>query len=153
MNLSFLQKTSSLFLHIWGRWSDYKNWTLWQISRSAFRPFALNKGRQGKLRSYSSSPKTSKDPSQALFIKYLSEWVSVNRYPKGVLQKSWVSLILTVSWTGLNWLSKATTRNITAKDLGQKRITHFSIGKLLSTYNWNKACPRLLGRTKESPEN
>lgn len=28
------------------KWSDYKIWVLWEMSRSAFRPFALYKGRE-----------------------------------------------------------------------------------------------------------
>lgn len=127
------------------KWSDYKIWVLWEISRSAFRPFALYKGREKMeyeaTELWQFSKKTSGGQSQALFIKFLIDSISVNRYFKRVLEKSWLSLILTVSWTGLNWVSKVTTRNITEKDVGQKRIIYFSSGESLSTYKWNKVCP------------
>lgn len=63
---------------------------------------------------------------QALLIQYLSERVSVKRYVKRALEKFWLSVALTVSWTGLDWVSKVTTRNSTEKDTEQKRITESS---------------------------
>lgn len=121
-----LQKTSSLFLHIWGRWSEVTTKSehcqrFPRVLSDILPSIKAGKGWSMKLRSYSSSSKTPGGPSQALFIQFLSERVSANRYPERVLEKSWLSFILTVSWTGLNWLSKVTTRNITEKYVAQKK--------------------------------
>lgn len=137
----FSTEASNLFLQIWGRWSEVttKSEHCERFPGVLLETLPSIKERD-EVSTNRSSPKIAGGLFQSLLIQYTSERVSLKKYSTRELEKSWLSLLLTISWTGLNWLSKLTTRNITEKYIGQKNIIYFSSGKLLSMYNWNKIC-------------